>query len=214
MTQKDDMTEISVKQASEIFKISERAVVYKIQEGSIKGKKVGKKWYISFPKIQLRAYEKLTSEKAPSLPNQLPKLPEVLSVSSEKTSATSGRQRKSDGDTKKKYEDFRDLRAYSELQKLFLELQKEKSFDDNLRNLFLIALEKLAMGFYEYDRVRKAAIYSEARGTLARILNRLVLIPAFEKSFVQKIFSRINTEIMGSVIAIIRSAEGVKKGVA
>lgn len=219
VNKKDELTEVPVMEAGEVLDRTPRAIIAQIQAGKLKGEKRFEdgrtKWFVQIPTSLLTTYRENQAEKQKVATSQKSNSSssESSGRGSYKQYASHKRESESAIDTpqrgeKKKYEDFRDLRAYGELHKLFDQLEKEKTFDENLRQLFLIALEKLAMGFYEFDKTRKANIYSEARGTLARILNRLVLLPKFDKALTKDIFTRINGEIMGSVIAIIRRAEG------
>lgn len=219
MNKKDDLTEVPVNEAAEVLDRTPRAIIAQIQAGKLKGEKRFEdgrtKWFVQIQTSLLTASREnqtekqkvASSEKSKSSSSDNSGRGSYKQYTSQKRNSEESSDSPQRGE-KKKYEDFRDLRAYGELQKLFDQLEKEKNFDENLRQLFLIALERLAMGFYEFDKTKKANIYSEARSTLARILNRLVLLPKFEKALTKDIFTRINGEIMGSVIAIIRRAEG------
>lgn len=217
---KRELVEISVKYASEILGLTERAVIYKIQSGFYKGEKKGKKWVIFFPSELIKSYEQALEAKQQTSQKKLlhkseisESLPHDFQKSFRKKETVSEIDHSENRNephkkNKKKFEDFRQLRAYSELHKLYLDVVNEKLFEGVIRSLFITTMERLAMGFYEFDKTRKVRIYSEARGSLACLLNHLVLSPPKEKLLAQKIFNHINSEIMGSMISIIRAAEG------
>lgn len=201
---------VSVGEAAGKLGIGERAVLYKIQQGALKAKKIGRSWRVFNLEASSSEFE--------------------LDQNGGNTRKTISNSKKKEQRTKGKIYDFRRLAPYNKLQNWLRrpELRGKQEVLEKMRE----TMGLLAMGFYQWDKKEKLRFYQRAREQLALVLHEVELcnfssqpltagewrdeirdknkVNKTDKAGVgikEELFNDLHLEVMGSLIALSKSVE-------
>jgi len=202
--------EYSVAEIAKNLKISERAVLYKIKAGELEGKKKDRRWAVSFPGQNQQTAEH--NDQKQSAASEIPKIQKeqnrgVFRAPSSGNKKSSAYHREQSG----KLYDFTQLVSYKLLRKWYEHpgLRNEQKHLDHIQR----CLERIAIGFYQWDVNQKIRIYNESRNLVGSYLNFIVLHQLEDKKLQKKLFEGIHCAVMGAIIALTKSLEKKRKTV-
>lgn len=229
----ENMLKLSVGEVARLLNISDRAVIYKIQDGELKGEKSGRSWVIYYPKegVSRRPATDVgrkrvfgtsegraeTSEKPTPNYRQFRKEDKPAErkfesnyVPKSRDDSASTGDDKPKREYKKKFEDdFRKSRVYMQMEQVAALIQ-EHDFLRPFMQVLSHSMEKIAVGYTIFGDDRKIQYYNEARDWLAVLIHRIHMVDGDENAK-EEVITSIRKDTIGLVVSLIRSAENRKK---